>query len=133
MNPELEELKRLGEEIAVLSAEIEVATARLLDLIRDFDARGGWANGFKTCADWLSWRVGMDRGAAHQRVRPRRAVLLQGPGAHAGRHAGDGRAAPEVREVRHGRPRRAPRARLAPSGPQRREPGSGQRHKSRAL
>ena len=58
MNPELEELKRLGDEIAVLSAEIEVATARLLDLIRDFDARGGWANGFKTCAEWLSWRVG---------------------------------------------------------------------------
>jgi len=74
MNPELEELKRLGEEIAELSAHIEVATARLLDMIRDFDARGGWANGFKTCADWLSWRVGMDRGAAHQRVRVARAL-----------------------------------------------------------
>src|SRR5204863_5396602 len=45
-----------------------------LDMIRDFDARGGWANGFKTCADWLSWRVGMDRGAAHQRVRVARAL-----------------------------------------------------------
>jgi len=74
MNPELDELKCLGDEIAVLSAEIEVATARLLDMIRDFDARGGWANGFKTCADWLSWRVGMDRGAAHQRVRVARAL-----------------------------------------------------------
>src|SRR5437868_5273855 len=74
MNPELEDLKRLGDEIATLSAHIEVATARLLDMIRDFDARGGWANGFKTCADWLSWRVGMDRGAAHQRVRVARAL-----------------------------------------------------------
>src|SRR5947207_14656955 len=74
MNPELEDLKSLGDEIAVLSAEIEVATARLLDLIRDFDARGGWANGFKTCAEWLSWRVGMDLGAAYQRVRVARAL-----------------------------------------------------------
>src|SRR6266850_7992744 len=74
MNPELDELKCLGDEIAVLSAEIEVATARQLDMIREFDARGGWANGFKSCAEWLSWRVGMDRGAAHQRVRVARAL-----------------------------------------------------------
>jgi len=74
MNPELEDLKRLGDEIAELSAHIEVATARLLDMIRDFDARGGWGNGFKSCADWLSWRVGMDLGAAHQRVRVARAL-----------------------------------------------------------
>src|SRR5881394_3924525 len=73
-NPEIEALERLGDEIAILSAEIEVATARLLDLIRDFDARGGWANGFKTCAEWLSWRVGMDLGAAYQRVRVARAL-----------------------------------------------------------
>jgi hypothetical protein len=71
---ELEDLKRLGDEIAELSAHIEVATARLLDMIRDFDARGGWNNGFKTCAEWLSWRVGMDLGAAHQRVRVARAL-----------------------------------------------------------
>jgi len=69
-----EALDRLGDEIAELSAHIEVATARLLDLIRDFDARGGWANGFKSCAEWLSWRVGMDLGAAHQRVRVARAL-----------------------------------------------------------
>ena len=74
MSPELEDLKRLGDEIATLSAHIAVATARLLDLIRDFDARGGWANGFKSCAEWLSWRVGMDLGAAHQRVRVARAL-----------------------------------------------------------
>src|SRR5205085_5772125 len=74
MNPELEALRRLGDEIATLSAHIEVATARLLDMIRDFDARGGWAHGVKTCADWLSWRVGMDPGAAHQRVRVARAL-----------------------------------------------------------
>ena len=73
-NPELEELERLGDEIALLSAHIEAATARLLDLIRDFDARGGWGNGFKSCAEWLAWRVGMDLGAARERVRVARAL-----------------------------------------------------------
>ena len=35
------ELDRLGDEIALLSAHLDAATARLLDLIREFDARGG--------------------------------------------------------------------------------------------
>jgi 5-methylcytosine-specific restriction endonuclease McrA len=54
------ELDRLGDAIAELSAHLEAATARLLDLIRDFDARGGWNTGFRSCAAWLSWRVGLD-------------------------------------------------------------------------
>src|SRR5437763_1691090 len=37
------ELDRLGDQIAELSAHLGAATARLLDLIRDFDARGGWS------------------------------------------------------------------------------------------
>src|SRR5467141_4838118 len=63
------ELERLGDEIAELSAHLDAATARLLDLIREFDARGGWANGFRSCAAWLTWRVGLDPGAARERVR----------------------------------------------------------------
>ena len=39
------ELDHLGDEIATLSAHLDAATARLLDLIRDFDARGGWNTG----------------------------------------------------------------------------------------
>jgi hypothetical protein len=57
------ELDRLGDEIALLSAHLEAATARLLDLIREFDARGGWNRGFRSCAHWLSWRVGLTRVA----------------------------------------------------------------------
>ncbi len=68
------ELDRLGDEIAELSAHLEAATARLLDLIRDFDARGGWNTGFRSCAAWLSWRVGLDLGAARERVRVARAL-----------------------------------------------------------
>ena len=68
------ELDRLGDEIAELSAHLEAATARLLDLIREFDTRGGWNSGFSSCAAWLSWRVGFGRGAARERVRVARAL-----------------------------------------------------------
>jgi 5-methylcytosine-specific restriction endonuclease McrA len=68
------ELDRLGDVIAELSAHLEAATARLLDLIRDFDARGGWNTGFRSCAAWLSWRVGLDLRAARGRVRVARAL-----------------------------------------------------------
>ncbi len=68
------ELDQLGDEIAVLSAHLDAATARLLDLIREFDARGGWNSGFRSCAAWLSWRVGLDLGAARERVRVARAL-----------------------------------------------------------
>src|SRR5437899_6208239 len=68
------ELDRLGDEIAELSAHVDAATARLLDLIRAFDARKGWNTGFSSCAAWLSWRVGLDVGAARERVRVARAL-----------------------------------------------------------
>src|SRR5258708_30847413 len=58
------DVDRLGDEIAELSAHLEAATARLLDRIREFDAREGWNTGFRSCAAWLSWRVGLDPGAA---------------------------------------------------------------------
>jgi len=67
-------LDQLSDEIAELSAHLEAATARLLDLIREFDARGGWGNGFRSCAEWLGWRVGLDIGAARERVRVARAL-----------------------------------------------------------
>src|SRR5438445_556948 len=74
MNTATAELDRLGDEIAELSAHLDAATAHLLDLIRDFDARGGWGNGFRSCAAWLTWRVGLDPGASRERVRVARAL-----------------------------------------------------------
>jgi 5-methylcytosine-specific restriction endonuclease McrA len=73
-SPRAAELDRLGDEIAELSAHLDAATARLLDLIREFDARGGWNTGFRSCAAWLSWRVGLAPGAARERVRVARAL-----------------------------------------------------------
>jgi Domain of unknown function (DUF222) len=71
--PHIVELDRLGDEIAELSAHLDAATARLLDLIREFDERDGWDTGFSSCAGWLTWRTGLDPGAARERVRVARA------------------------------------------------------------
>jgi len=73
-HPNIVELKRLGDQIAELAAHLDAATARLLDLIREFDARGGWGNGFCSCAHWLAWRVGLELGAAREHVRVARAL-----------------------------------------------------------
>jgi len=68
------DLDRLDNEIAELSAHLDAATARLLDLIREFDAREGWNNGFRSCAAWLSWRVGLSPCSAREHVRVARAL-----------------------------------------------------------
>src|SRR5215470_8344305 len=73
-DPNTVHLERLGDEIAELAAHLTAATARLLDLIREFDARGGWGNGFRSCAHWLTWRVGLEPGAAREHVRVARAL-----------------------------------------------------------
>ena len=60
---------RMGEEIAALAARIDAATYELLVLIREFDEKEGWNNGFRNCAHWLTWRVSLAPGAARERVR----------------------------------------------------------------
>ncbi len=65
----------LGEEIATLSAQLQAATYRLLVLLREFDEIGGWAEpGLKSCAHWLSWRIGLNAGAAREKIRVARAL-----------------------------------------------------------
>ena len=67
-------LDRLGDEIAELAAHLEAGTAHLLALIREFDAREGWNCGFRSCAAWLGWRLGIDKGTAREQVRVARAL-----------------------------------------------------------
>ena len=70
-----DDLDRLGDEIAALSARVDAPFAQLLRLIREFDERLGWRRvGFRSCADWLAWRSGLDPGAARERVRVARAL-----------------------------------------------------------
>ncbi len=78
----------LGEAIASLAAGIHAATYRLLTLLRAFDEREGWNNGFVSCAHWLhstptrnvrasgapAWRTGIDLGASREKVRVARAL-----------------------------------------------------------
>ena len=68
------ELEDLGERIAELATQISAATYELLAMLRDFDERGGWGGGFHSCAHWLTWRVGLDPGAAREKVRVARAL-----------------------------------------------------------
>jgi Domain of unknown function (DUF222)/HNH endonuclease len=67
-------IEAIEDEIAKLSALIGAATYRLICLISELDRRDGWAdplasNGFRSCAHWLSWRVGLSLGTARQYVR----------------------------------------------------------------
>ena len=72
-------IEAIEDEIASLSATIQAATYRLLCLVGEYDQRSGWAdpldpNGFRSCAHWLSWRVGLDLSTARQQVRVARAL-----------------------------------------------------------
>ncbi|RLB64087.1 MAG: hypothetical protein DRI90_05495 [Deltaproteobacteria bacterium] len=65
-----EEVDQLADDIAEAAAHIDAATHRLLTNIRRFDACGGWyRQGTKTCAHWLSYRIGLGVNAAREKVR----------------------------------------------------------------
>ena len=64
----------LGEAIAELAARLHAATYELLVLLREFDERAGWNNGFLSCAHWLHWRTGIHLGAAREKVRVAKAL-----------------------------------------------------------
>ena len=68
-NPEAPpDLDLLGNRIAELSARIQAATYELLCDLREFDRHHGW-EGFRSCAHWLNWRIGLDLGAAREKLR----------------------------------------------------------------
>ena len=62
------DLNLLGDRIATLSARIQAATYELLCYLRVFDRHHGW-EGFRSCAHWLNWRIGLDLGAAREKLR----------------------------------------------------------------
>jgi len=68
-------IETLGDEIAVLAAQLHAATYRLLTLIAEFDRLEGWDRaGFRSCAHWLAFRTGFDLGASREKVRAARAL-----------------------------------------------------------
>ncbi len=62
------DLDLLGNRIAERSARIQAANYELLCDLRVFDRRHGW-EGFRSCAHWLNWRIGLDLGAAREKLR----------------------------------------------------------------
>jgi hypothetical protein len=65
----------LGEEIASFAVRIDVAEHAMIHKLRLFDAHGAWARaGFLSCAQWLSWRIGLGLKAAREKVRVARAL-----------------------------------------------------------
>jgi hypothetical protein len=69
-------LEALEEEIVILAAHIHAAEHRFLVLVAEFDRLRGWElGGHRSCAHWLSFRTGIDLGAARERVRAARALV----------------------------------------------------------
>jgi hypothetical protein len=63
-------LEDLGERIAEQAAHLDAATHRMLTDLRAFDQGGGWyQQGARSCAQWLSWRLGWGLGVAREHVR----------------------------------------------------------------
>jgi hypothetical protein len=63
-------LRELEAQITELAGHLNAAHYRWLTLIAEFDRRNGWSDGAtQSCAHWLNWKVGIDLGAAREKVR----------------------------------------------------------------
>lgn len=67
--------RELDREIGELAAHLAAATCRWLLLVAEFERRGGHEKqGFSCCAQWLSWRCGLERRSAFEHLRVARAL-----------------------------------------------------------
>jgi hypothetical protein len=70
-----DQLDALGDEIATFAARIDVAEHALITRLRLFDVHEAWGRaGARSCAEWLSWRIGIGIKAAREKVRVARAL-----------------------------------------------------------
>jgi len=61
--------------ITDLAGQLNAAHYQWLVLIAEFDRRRGWNDGgSRSCAHWLNWKVGLDLGAAREKVRVAQAL-----------------------------------------------------------
>ncbi len=66
---------QLADQITTLAGQINAANYRFLKLIAEFDRRNAWVGaGIRSCAHWLSWKCGLDMGAAREKVRVAKAL-----------------------------------------------------------
>lgn len=56
--------------LTALTGHLNAAQHRFLVLLAEFDRRQGWSDGAThSCAHWLNWQLGIDLGAAREKVR----------------------------------------------------------------
>ncbi len=68
-------IRELEARITELAGHLNAANHRWLQLIAEFDRRLGWSDGVThSCAHWLSWKCGLELGAAREKVRVARAL-----------------------------------------------------------
>jgi hypothetical protein len=61
--------------ICRLASRINAVNYQLLVLVREFDDRMGWAKwSYPNCAEWLSWRCGINLSTAREKVRTAQAL-----------------------------------------------------------
>lgn len=67
--------RELVARITDLAGQLNAAHYQWLALIAEFDRRRGWNDGgSRSCAHWLNWKVGLDLGAAREKVRVAQAL-----------------------------------------------------------
>lgn len=75
MDPTEMSIPELESELVGLAGHLAAAQCRFLLLLTEFDARDGWGGpGVRSCAHWLSWRIGMDLRTAREQLRVARAL-----------------------------------------------------------
>jgi Domain of unknown function (DUF222) len=63
-------LEDLENQITELAGQLNAANYRWLMLIAEFDRRQGWCDGkLASCAHWLNFKVGLNLGAAREKIR----------------------------------------------------------------
>lgn len=68
-------LERLEAEIVELASQLAAASARLIQLVGEFDEAEGWREwGMRSTAHWLSWHTGIELGTGREQVRVARAL-----------------------------------------------------------
>src|SRR5690349_8336031 len=65
----------LEDELTTLAAHLNAGNYRFLELLAEFDRRGGHTGwGIVSCAHWLQWKCGIGLVAAREKVRVARAL-----------------------------------------------------------
>jgi len=74
--PDTMPLERLEAEITELAGHLAAGECRWLQLIAEYDRRGGWEQwGCQSAVQWLGWHCGLDARAARERLRVAHALV----------------------------------------------------------